>query len=113
MFLKLLSLFITSRIVCKNMIISNTINSEKDIHINPNLGYDDRYVHYYANVTEIGIDKITRYMDILEKMNTLKKITSYGPYRDDSEKISNILRDEIGHMDIRSYSIKRGLISDW
>jgi len=113
MFLKLLSLFISSRIICKNIINSNTINSEKDIHINPNLGYDERYVHYYANVTEIGVEKIKRYMDILEKINILQRTTVNGPYIHDSEKISNILRDEIGHMDIRSYSIKRGLLSDW
>jgi hypothetical protein len=92
---------------------NNIINSEIDIHKDLRSGYDERYVHYYTNVTsrkesKPDISDIKRYMNILEKINKLQKVNLTGPYIDDSE-INTILKD----IDIDSYSRKYGLLSDW
>jgi hypothetical protein len=104
----------------KNNVV-NTLSTEVDIHKNSYLGYDERYVNYYTNVTSnkfikrenADIAQIARYMNILEKLNKLQNAKTLGPEIHD-KNIQTILRDEIGYMDIYAYSIKAGgLLSDW
>ena len=117
--MKLLFSLVTPNIFKHNIV--NTLTSEIYIHKNDYLGYDERYVNYYTNITSnkllqretADIEKITRYMEILEKINKLKNAHIVGPNIHD-ETIRTILRDEIGYMDIHAYSIKAGgLLSDW
>ena len=101
--------------------VVNTLSSEVNIHKNDYLGYDERYVNYYTNVTSnkfikreaADIEQIARYMDFLEKINKLKNAHMVGPTIHD-KTIQTILRDEIGYTDICAYNIKAGgLLSDW
>ena len=122
MLIKLLSLLLTQNVIYKNNII-NIMSSEIDIHKNANLGYDERYVNYYTNITShtshktetSDIFNISRYMEILEKINKLQKANTLGSGLDiHDETIRTILYDETGHMNIRAYNIKAGgLLSDW
>jgi hypothetical protein len=65
--------------IYKNNVL-NILTSEIDIHKNKHLGYDERYVNYYTNVTSSkllkseteDIEKIGRYMDVLKKINKLE-----------------------------------------
>ena len=115
----LLSSLLTQNVIYKNHII-NTLSSEIDIHKNANLGYDERYVNYYTNITshkkeKSDIFKISRHMDILEKIKKLQKANTLGSGPDiHDETIRTILHDETGHMNIHAYSRKAGgLLSDW
>jgi len=126
MLIKLLSLLLTQNVIYKNNII-NIMSSEIDIHKNDFLGYDERYVNYYTNITSHTSHKretsdilnISRYMDILEKINKLQKANTLGSGSGSGpdihdETIRTILYDETGHMNIRAYNIKAGgLLSDW
>lgn len=124
----LLSSLLTQNVMYKNHIV-NIMSSEIDIHKNEFLGYDERYVNYYTNITSHTSHKretsdilnISRYMDILEKINKLQKANTLGsgsgsgsgPEIHD-ETIRTILYDETGYMNIRAYNIKAGgLLSDW
>jgi len=115
----LISLLLSNIIYNNNNV--NTLSTEVDIHKKKHLGYDERYVNYYTNVTSnnfikrevADIEQISRYMDILEKINKLKQSAILGPEIHD-KTIRTILKDEIGYMDIRAYNIKAGgLLSDW
>lgn len=112
---KLLFALISPNMIYKNNVL-NTLTSEIDIHKNKHLGYDERYVNYYTNVTSSkflkretdDIEKIGRYMDILKKINKLENANIHD------ENVETILRHEIGLKDIYAYSIKAGgLLSDW
>jgi hypothetical protein len=114
----LLSL-LTPNIYKQNIV--NTLSTEVDIRKNDYLGYDERYVNYYTNVTSNlllkreaeNIEKIARYIDILEKINKIQHADISGPEIHD-KTVRNILKDEIGYADIRAYSIRAGgLLSDW
>jgi hypothetical protein len=103
----------------RNTITSN--NSEMRINKHPYLGYDERYVNYYTNITsykllkpeDSSIEQIARYMDVLEKINKLQNAKMLGPNIHD-KTIQTILKDEIGYMDICAYSMKAGgLLTDW
>jgi hypothetical protein len=99
------------------------MSSEIDIHKNDFLGYDERYVNYYTNITSHKSHKretsdilnISRHMDILEKIKKLQKANTLGSGPDiHDETIRTILHDETGHMNIHAYSRKAGgLLSDW
>jgi len=115
--IKLISLLVPNIIYKKN--VANPFSSEIDIHKNVNLGYDERYVNYYTNVTipnkshKSRIEDIVRYVDVLEKINALQKANTLGPSIHD-ETIQQIVRDEIGHMGIYAYNSRNGgLLSDW
>jgi hypothetical protein len=117
-FTMLLSL-LTSNIYKHNVV--NTLSTEVDIHKNDYLGYDERYVNYYTNVTSskfikreaADIERIERYIEISEKINKLKNANMAGPEIHD-KTIRSILKDEIGYTDISAYNIKAGgLLSDW
>jgi hypothetical protein len=120
MFIKnVLFALLTPNIMHKKII--DTFGSEMDIHKNRHLGYDERYVNYYTNVTShtslkkeaSDIVQIARYKDILEKINKLQNAHRVGPNIHD-ESVRTILRDEIGYMDIRAYNRNAGgLLSDW
>ena len=101
--------------------IVNTLSTEVDIHKNKYLGYDERYVNYYTNVTSNrflkreaeDIETVARYIDILEKINKLQHADISGPEIHD-KNVRNIIKDEIGYADIRAYNIRAGgLLSDW
>lgn len=120
--MKLLSLLVTNIIYKKN--IEHTLQSEMSLHKNENLGYDERYVNYYTNITSNKSSKlkkketeeilnISRYIDILEKINKLQNVIKLGPYIHD-EHVQTILKNEIGYNEIKPYSINAGgLFSDW
>ena len=117
-FTMLLSL-ITPNIYKQNIV--NTLSTEVDIHKNDYLGYDERYVNYYTNVTSkrllkreaADIESVARYIDILEKINKLQHADISGPEIHD-KTVRNILKDEFGYADICAYNIRAGgLLSDW
>ncbi len=98
----------------------------RDIHINDRLGYDERYVNFYTNITRESIQsiqstkskdreellKIARNMDILEKIKKLEQIHATTPCYI-SEPAARILYEEIDYMNIRPANIKASLLSDW
>ena len=95
----------------------------RDIHINDRLGYDERYVNFYTNITRESIQsiqskdreellKIARHMDILEKIKKLEQIHATTPCYI-SEPAARILYEEFGYMNIRPANIKASLLSDW
>jgi hypothetical protein len=104
----LLSLFMIKNILYNNISFITKINSNSnkllhnlDYHKNTNLGNDERNEIYFTNDT-CEIAKIARNMDILDRINKLKKIHNIH------YEIENIKK-----INIKPGNIKSGLLSDW
>ena len=94
-------------------------NTNIEIHKNIHLGYDEKYVDYYTNISSTMEDKqllrISKYFDVLEKIIKLYKVDISGPYQVANHNETNkILHDELSYNDIHAFRIKSGgLLTDW
>jgi hypothetical protein len=94
-------------------------NMDMEIHKNIHLGYDERYVHYYTNISSTMDKKqllrISKYFDVLEKIKKLYQVNVSGPYQvENNDDTNKILHDELSYNDIHAFRIKSGgLLTDW
>lgn len=101
-----LSLFVSYLFSTKYQLLQNN-------NKNNNLGDDERHIINNTYDAE-DVVKISKYIDILEKKNTLQQIKLSYIQIELPEPVKIILHDYFDYMDIAPYRVKNGgLLEDW